>query len=102
MASVSVSVCVLAVAFLALVHGQDSDMPPPFYRVLQYTVPMMNGQDVFIMQNLLLRSPYVAPSLQTDGIYGQNSKDSVTKFQVGLFLFFLIYFYPTTLLFFFL
>jgi len=53
-------VWVVAVTLLALVRGQDSDMPPPFYRVLQYTIPMMTGQDVFIMQNLLLRSPYVA------------------------------------------
>ena len=44
---------------------------------------MMEGQDVYIMQNLLLRSPYVSPSLQTDGIFGHESQDAVSKFQLG-------------------
>lgn len=74
--------CTLVLALVAMVDCQADPMPPPFYRVLYYTVPMMEGKDVYIMQNLLLRSPYVSPSLQTDGIYGHESQDAVSKFQV--------------------
>ena len=61
----------------------DDDMPPPFYRVLSVQSPMLRGNDVYIMQNLLLRSPFVK-SLQTDSIYGQSSAAAVAAFQVLL------------------
>ena len=64
------------------VYGDDANMPSPFYRVLQYQVPMMEGNDVFILQNLIKRSVYVNPSLQTDGVYGHNTVAAVGDFQV--------------------
>jgi len=58
-------------------------MPLPFKRVLQQTTPAMTGSDVVIMQNLLIRSPYVKDSLVLDGIFGSGSRDAVYQFQNG-------------------
>eukprot|EP00008_Paramoeba_atlantica_P003055 CAMPEP_0201488958 /NCGR_PEP_ID=MMETSP0151_2-20130828/20759_1 /ASSEMBLY_ACC=CAM_ASM_000257 /TAXON_ID=200890 /ORGANISM="Paramoeba atlantica, Strain 621/1 / CCAP 1560/9" /LENGTH=266 /DNA_ID=CAMNT_0047874407 /DNA_START=214 /DNA_END=1014 /DNA_ORIENTATION=- len=42
----------------------------------------MTGQDVFIMQNLIVRSPFVNP-IQIDGIYGHKTASAVGLFQAG-------------------
>ena len=43
---------------------------------------MFAGKDVVILQNLLLRSPFVKP-IDTTGIYDNNTANAVASYQKG-------------------
>lgn len=58
-------------------------MPLPFTRELYVTSPMMQGNDVLIMQNLIIRDDAVDDSLVADGVFGDKTGDAVTDFQVA-------------------
>ncbi len=60
-------------------------MPLPFTRVMSYTEPPMEGNDVLIAQTLLARSPYV-PAKQLNmsaGAFDNSTKAAVLAFQKG-------------------
>jgi hypothetical protein len=62
-------VCVLLVALTGWVMGDHpamgnmhpamDNMPAPFRRQLSLQTPPLTGNDVYMAQNLLIRSPYV-------------------------------------------
>lgn len=55
-------------------------MPLPFSRVLQLTSPaLMNGDDVFILQNLLLRVP--SSNVTASGMYDEATAAAVLLFK---------------------
>jgi hypothetical protein len=43
----------------------------------------MQGSDVIVLQNLIIRSPYVNSSLSLNGIYDQATEQAVAAFQQG-------------------
>lgn len=61
-------------------------MPLPFTRELTVTSPMQQGNDVIIAQQLLNREQAVSPSLNVDGIFGNDCARATKQFQsvVGL------------------
>jgi len=59
-----------------------SEMPCPFTRTLMYQHHLMQGNDVFVLQNLIIRSSYVSP-IVADGIYGNDTSFAVGQFQSG-------------------
>ncbi|CAH3140877.1 unnamed protein product [Porites lobata] len=61
---------------------QVGGFPAPFYRVLSMQDPPLEGKDVVILQNLLLRSPFVKP-IDTTGIYDNNTAHAVASYQNG-------------------
>ena len=65
--------------------SMDNEMPSPFYRVLCYNTnqQIMSGHDVIILQNLLIRSPYVNSSLSCDGEFDYETSVAVGAFQTG-------------------
>jgi hypothetical protein len=76
-----VGIVLLLFLFCGCLLGDDDAMPSPFYRILQLQMPRQTGSDVFILQNLIIRSPFVTP-IQTDAIYGQATANAVGQFQV--------------------
>jgi len=58
-------------------------MPEPFYRVLALQSPPLTGSDVFMAQNLLIRSPFVDPELPLSSNYDALSAAAVIAFQTG-------------------
>ena len=58
-------------------------MPLPFTRILEFEDPQMTGNDVFILQNLIIRSPDVVPKLYADSVFGKETAVAVGQFQVG-------------------
>lgn len=61
----------------------QEEMPSPFTRVLRLCKdPPMEGNDVVILQNLLLRSVFVK-SLETTGFYNKETSEAVTSYQLG-------------------
>jgi len=81
--------CLLALT-LGLVSAQcgsaseNSQMPPPFTRVLCY-VPgaPLTGHDVIILQNLIIRCPAVNSSLSLSGTFDQATQTAVRAFQTA-------------------
>jgi len=74
-------VALVAVILLAaLCHAQS--MPAPFTRQLQLTNPPMSGNDVIILQNLIIRSRYVS-NITFNGDYDNDTANAVTAFQKG-------------------
>jgi len=70
---------------------EKEEMPLPFKRILSLQNPLLQGNDVIIAQNLLLRSPYVKAISQkikfvVDGIYGNASAMATAAFQQGNFI----------------
>ncbi len=84
---------VLVVATSLLVSGEhpmqplpsdrDESMPLPFTRVLVVATPPTSGDDVFMLQNLLNRSPFVTPKLSYNRQYDSTTAQAVTQFQTG-------------------
>ncbi|RMX44929.1 hypothetical protein pdam_00020672 [Pocillopora damicornis] len=73
----------LSFAFLfsvAELSNKDDGFPAPFYRVLSLENPPMEGKDVVILQNLLLRSPFVRP-ISTSGVYDRETSEAVASYQ---------------------
>lgn len=80
----------VSLLFVAFVYGEcqgsnlNSQMPSPFYRVLCYdSKSPMSGHDVIILQNLIIRSPYVNQSLTLSGEYDYPTSQAVMAFQNG-------------------
>jgi hypothetical protein len=74
---------VAAVLFaVAVVTSAQSTapMPPPFTRVLSVQSPPLHGNDVVILQNLIMRSPCVTLANAT-GSYDTPTANAVTSFQ---------------------
>jgi len=71
---------VLLVIGFCLSFGQN--MPPPFTRELQLQTPPMQGQDVVILQNLIIRSRYVL-NCSENGFYDNLTAQAVQQFQLG-------------------
>jgi len=65
--------------------AEDAEMPSPFTRVLCYNREsnLMSGSDVVILQNLIIRSPYVNATLPLTGEYDYDTYQSVIAFQAG-------------------
>lgn len=64
--------------------SMNSQMPSPFYRVLCYDAQnMMSGHDVIILQNLIIRSPFVNSTLPMSGEYDSATSQAVAAFQQG-------------------
>lgn len=61
----------------------DENFPQPFTRKLGVQDPLLQGDDVTILQNLLLRSKYVTSVIATDGVYGEQTATAVKDFQRG-------------------
>lgn len=74
---------VRSVALLAvLAAAAAADVPPlPFTRGLLVTDPMMSGDDVLVLQGLLVRSPAVPPYLAPTGQYDPPTAAAVGRFQ---------------------
>lgn len=68
---------VLLLLTLAVVINAQT-MPCPFWRVLQLQNPPLNGSDVYIMQNLLMRA---VPSTPTTYNYDAKTSAAVQEFQ---------------------
>lgn len=73
---------VLAVSALLVVVASQSTapMPPPFTRVLTVQSPPLHGNDVVILQNLIVRSSCVTLANMT-GNYDTPTANAVTSFQ---------------------
>lgn len=56
--------------------------PAPFSKVLSLENPPMEGKDVVILQNLLLRSPFVRP-IEKSGVYDRETSEAVASYQKG-------------------
>ena len=83
---VGVLVVVVGVLVAACVCGVYADgMPLPFTRVLKSTTPPMSGDDVTIMQNVLMRSPFATSqgNFQVTGKYDLETANAVSRFQFG-------------------
>lgn len=76
---------VLAAAAPSALAVSAADMPLPFTRILQIHTPALQGNDVTIMQNLLLRSPFVTRdgTLNVTGQYDAQTANAVSRFQRG-------------------
>ena len=74
-------VMLLAVLLCFVVAVWGDSMPLPWTRELQVESPLMNGSDVIIAQNLLIRDDAVDSSLTCDGIYGSLSAEATKAFQ---------------------
>jgi len=70
----------VVVALVLCVVGSSLGFTPPFTRTLSEG---MNGTDVVILQNLIVRSPYVKTSVGDDGSYGSSTRGAVEDFQAG-------------------
>ena len=58
----------------------------PYYDLLITVIVLKYktlGDDVTILQNLLLRSAYVTSPIATDGVYGRQSAEALRQFQRG-------------------
>lgn len=69
----------LVLLTLGLAWGDDG-MPLPFTRQLEYQQPLMTGNDVFILQNLIVRDDEV-DAIDADGYFGPATKNAVLQFQ---------------------
>jgi hypothetical protein len=58
-------------------------MPPPFYRVLSVQNPPLQGTDVYILQNLIVRSPFVSNFTEVSSVYDEETSEAVREFQIG-------------------
>jgi len=67
----------VALSLIANVQSQQT-MPCPFTRVLSVQNPLLSGNDVYILQNLLLRT---VPETPTNYEYDTDTEASVSKFQ---------------------
>ncbi|XP_068731715.1 uncharacterized protein [Montipora capricornis] len=72
--------CICAVAM-----AHEEKMPAPFVKVLYLKDPLMEGNDVVILQNLLVRSKFVT-SLERTGFYDKKTSEAVSSYQLGNFL----------------
>jgi len=80
--TLAASILIVALCFVASSHSQGAGMPPPFTRVLTLQNPPMHGNDVIILQNLIVRSPFVS-SLPATGNYDSATSNAVALFQKG-------------------
>jgi len=61
----------------------SADMPCPFTRELYYNPhSLQTGSDVFIMQNLLIRSPFVT-KFTPNRVFDKQTMEAVKQFQTG-------------------
>eukprot|EP01119_Soliformovum_irregulare_P002265 TRINITY_DN12550_c0_g1_i1.p1 TRINITY_DN12550_c0_g1~~TRINITY_DN12550_c0_g1_i1.p1 ORF type:complete len:280 (-),score=53.21 TRINITY_DN12550_c0_g1_i1:50-889(-) len=65
-----------------LLIGVCIAMPCPFTRTLRLKQPPMEGSDVSVLQNLLIRSPYVG-HLTATGQYDASTAEAVKRFNAG-------------------
>eukprot|EP01112_Ceratiomyxa_fruticulosa_P007793 TRINITY_DN2027_c0_g1_i2.p1 TRINITY_DN2027_c0_g1~~TRINITY_DN2027_c0_g1_i2.p1 ORF type:complete len:290 (-),score=60.66 TRINITY_DN2027_c0_g1_i2:111-980(-) len=65
-------------SLIANVESQGNSMPCPFTRVLSVQKPALNGDDVYIMQNLVKRS---VPEIPTNFVYDSETEACVSKLQ---------------------
>jgi len=65
------------------VYVSPSAFPCPFTRYLQLQDPPLTGKDVIILQNLLLRSPFVGGKVYVTGIFDSNTSLALKSFQQG-------------------
>lgn len=72
-----VNALLLALCSLIVVNGQ---MPLPFYRELSLQTPPLNGSDVYILQNLLMRA---IPSTPTTYVYDAKTQAAVQQYQTN-------------------
>ena len=67
--------------------SMDDEMPSPFYRILCFdSQHPMQGHDVIILQNLIIRSPFVNSTVATsmsNGEYDYDTSQAVASFQIG-------------------
>lgn len=68
----------LAVAVIAL-----GDFPCPFKRELRIQNPPLRGKDVRVLQNLIIRSPFVNPKITLNNVYDSETVRAVRQFQEG-------------------
>jgi len=61
----------------------EKQMPPPFYRVLSLQNPPLNGTDVYLLQNLIVRSPFVMNFTDINSVYDEETLLAVQEFQIG-------------------
>lgn len=73
-----IRLCILQVLYILT---SASSMPLPFTRQLSVTNPYMNGNDVIIVQNLLIRDDAVDSQLTCDGVYGYDTETATKNFQ---------------------
>jgi len=70
--------------FTFIIIGANGSMPCPFARILYFQQhSLMRGDDVFMLQNLIKRSPFVKPSFIPTGTYDRNTTHAVSSFQQG-------------------
>ncbi|KAJ7356078.1 hypothetical protein OS493_027004 [Desmophyllum pertusum] len=62
--------------------AEDLGFPAPFEKVLSLKEPPIEGKDVVILQNLLLRSPFVT-SVERTGFYDKKTSEAVASYQKG-------------------
>lgn len=64
------------------VYIKVNGFPAPFSRVLSLENPPLEGRDVVILQNLLMRSPFVRP-IEKSGVYDRETSGAVASYQKG-------------------
>jgi peptidoglycan hydrolase-like protein with peptidoglycan-binding domain len=69
-------------AIRAVARTADA-MPLPFTRELRPSAPAPSGADVFMAQNLLIRSPFVNPNLPLSRHYDSATVAAVSAFKQG-------------------
>lgn len=74
-------VSVLLLVLVAVVRAAQT-MPFPFTRVLQTAQPALSGDDVYVAQNLLLRSPFVS-GLTVTSTFDAATVAAVKAFKAG-------------------
>ncbi|XP_078349810.1 uncharacterized protein LOC144634662 isoform X2 [Oculina patagonica] len=78
--------CVALALFLVflsdLMAAKVAAFPAPFTRVLTLKEPPIEGKDVVILQNLLLRSQFVE-SVEKTGVYDRKTSEAVASYQRG-------------------
>jgi hypothetical protein len=70
----------LSLAFLLACVSAQTTMPCPFYRPLTLQQPPLNGNDVYIMQNLMLRAIASTP---ISSVYDAKTQAAVSQFQAA-------------------
>jgi len=71
------------ILFLLFFGKSQNTLPCPFKRILSYQNPELFGSDIFILQNLLRRSPFVDPNLNLSSYYDKETVNAVKNFQEG-------------------